>query len=320
MTTLLPEQLNLTQRPATLDDLQAVTELLCACDIADSGEPDTDPDDILADWRQPDFDLATASSMLVAPDGQIVGYTDAHCGAIGMVISPYTAVHPSYRNQGLERYFLRLSEQRARQYLAGPEGTDIERVIVAYGFSESDNQMLEEEGYQLLKIDWRMEIEFDEPPPATQWPQGISVRPYIQGQEEQVAHRIIQEAFSELPHRSYHPFEEWMSWAIERGDFDPSLLFLVLDGEEPIGAALGFNDRELGWGWVRQLAILKPWQGRGIGKQLLRHVFGEFYRRGKRRAGLTVDSQNPSGATYFYQNMGMHIAAQIRLYQKQVEG
>src|SRR5579885_3221907 len=97
MTTSLLAQFNLTQRPATLDDLQAVTELLCACDVAESGEPDTDPDDILGDWRQPDFDLATASSVLVTSDGQIVGYTDAHCGAIGMTISPYTAVHPAYR-------------------------------------------------------------------------------------------------------------------------------------------------------------------------------------------------------------------------------
>lgn len=320
MTASLPEQLHLTQRSATLDDLQAVTALLCACDVAESGEPDTDPDDILGDWRQPGFDLATASSVLVAPDGQIVGYTDAHCGSIGMTISPYTAVHPSYRNQGLERYLLRLSEQRARQYLAGPEGTNIERVIITYGLTESGNQLLEEEGYQILKIDWRMEIEFDEPPLAPQWPEGISVRPYIQGKEERVAHRIIQEAFSELAHRSYQPFEEWVSRSITRDDFDPSLLLLVLAGEEPIGTVIGYDERELGWGWVHQLAILKPWQGRGIGKQLLRHVFGELYRRGKRRVGLTVDSQNPSGATYFYQNLGMHVASQIRLYKKQVDG
>ena len=114
MTTTLPAHLNLTLRPTTLDDLQAVTEMLCACDIAGSGEPDTDPEDILGDWRQPDFDLATASSVLVAPDGQIVGYTDAHRGSIGMTISPHTAIHPSYRNQGLERYLLRLSEQIAQ--------------------------------------------------------------------------------------------------------------------------------------------------------------------------------------------------------------
>ncbi|HZR42220.1 MAG TPA: GNAT family N-acetyltransferase, partial [Ktedonobacteraceae bacterium] len=232
--------------------------------------------------------------------------------------SPFTLVHPAYRDQGIERYLLHLSEQRARQYLDGPRGTDIKRAIKAYGFSESGNSLLEEEGYQLAKIDWRMEIEFDEPPAEPQWPQGISVRPYIQGQEERIVHRIIQEAFSELGHRTYQPFENWLSWAVERKDFDPSLLFLVLAGEEPIGAVLCFDDPELRWGWVHQLAILKPWQGRGIGKLLLGHAFRELYRRGEHRVGLTVDSENPSGATHFYQRMGMHVAEQMRLYQKEV--
>ncbi len=130
-------------------------------------------------------------------------------------------------------------------------------------------------------------------------------------------HRIIQEAFRELGHRTYQPFEDWAAWAIQRTDCDPSLFFLVFDGEEPIGAVLGFDQGELG-GWVRQLAILKPWQGRGIGKQVLRHIFGEFYRRGARRAGLMVDSKNPGGATYFYQRAGMYVASQVRWYCKKI--
>lgn len=315
MTTTLPT--GLTLRPAQLSDLHPVTELLWACDIADSGEPDTDPEDILVDWQEAGFDLAASSSLLIAPDGQIVGYTAIHPSSLGMKISPYTQIHPTYRGQGLERYLLNLSEQRARQYLDSSAGTALSRVIRAYGFNEFGNHLLEEEGYQLGKIDWRMEIEFAEPPPTPQWPQGISLRPYIQGQEERIAHRIIQEAFSDLAHRTYHPFEEWVAWAIQRDDFDPSLLFLVFDGEKPIGAVLGFDQGEMG-GWVRQLAILKPWQGRGIGKQFLRHVFGEFYRRGVRRVGLIVDSENPSGATHFYQSVGMHVASQIRWYQKEV--
>lgn len=315
MTTTLPADLTL--RPAQFSDLELLTELLRACDVADSGEPDTDTADILVDWREPGFDLATASSLLIAPDGQIVGYTAIHSGRLGMEISPYTQIHPAYRGQGLEHYLLNLSEQRALLYLESSAGASIPRVIRAYGFNELDYRRLEEVGYQLKKVDWRMEIEFDEPPPAPQWPQGISARPYIQGQEERVAHGIIQEAFSDLAHRTYHPFEEWVAWAIQREDFDPSLLFLLLDGEKHIGAVLGFVQGEMG-GWVRQLAVLKPWQGRGIGKQFLRYVFGEFYRRDVRKVGLIVDSENPSGATHFYQRVGMHVASQIRWYQKEV--
>ncbi len=315
MTTTLPA--SLTQRPAQLSDLHPVTELFQVCDIADFGKPDTDPEDILVDWQEAGFDLNTASCLLITPDGQIVGYTDIRSNSLGMRISPYTQVHPAYRGQGLERYLLNLSEQRARQYLDSSAEASIPRTIRAYGFTELGNRLLEEEGYRLGKVDWRMEIEFDESPPAPQWPQGISLRPYIQGQEECITHRIIQEAFRDLAHRTYHPFEDWVAWAVQRDDFDPSLLFLVFDGEEPIGAVLGFDQGEMG-GWVRQLAVLQPWQGRGIGKQILRHVFGEFYRRGARQVGLIVDSENPSGATHFYQRVGMHVASQIRWYQKEV--
>ncbi|HLZ56704.1 MAG TPA: GNAT family N-acetyltransferase [Ktedonosporobacter sp.] len=315
MTTTLPA--GLTLRTATLADLNAVTELQQTCDIADSGEPDTDSEDILADWREEGFDLASASSLLIGSDGRIVGYTDIHPGSLGMIVSPYTQVHPAYRGLGLEQYLLNLSEQRALQYLASPAGASIPRAIRAYGLTEFGNRLLEEEAYQLVKIDWRMEIEFAEPPLAPQWPESISLRPYIRGQEERIAHSIIQEAFSDLAQRTYQPFEDWRAWAVERNDFDPSLLFLVFDNERPIGAVLGFDYGETG-GWVRQLAILKPWQGRGIGKQFLRHVFGEFYRRGARRVGLVVDSENPSGATHFYQSVGMHVASEIRLYQKEV--
>ncbi len=313
--TTLPADLTL--RPAQLSDLPAVTELFQTCDIADSGEPDTDSEDILSDWQEAGFDLATASSLLIAPDRQIVGYTAIHPSSLGMRVSPYTQVHPAYRGQGLERFLLNLSEQRAHQHLASPAGASIPHVIRAYGLTESGNRLLEEEGYQLGKTDWRMKIEFDGPLLAPQWPQGISLRPYIQGQEESVAHRIIQEAFSDLTHRTYQPFEEWLAWAIQRDDFDPSLLFLLFDGEEPIGTARCLDQGEMG-GWVRQVAILKPWQGRGIGKQFLRHIFGEFYRRGVRYVGLIVDSENPSGATYFYQSVGMHVASEIRWYLKNV--
>ena len=315
MTTMLPA--GLTQRPAQLSDLDAVVEFGQVCDMADFGKADTDPEDILAEWREEGFDLQTDSCLLIAPDGQAVGYTDVRPDDLYMKISPLTQVHPAYRGQGLERYLLNFAEQRARQYLESPAGASIPRAILAYGLTDSGNRLLEEEGYELAKIDWRMEIDFTEPPLAPQWPQDVNMRPYIQGQEEGIAHRIIQEAFREFAYHTYHPFEDWLTWAIERNDFDPLLLFLVFDGEEPIGAVLAFDYGEMG-GWVRQLAILKPWQGRGIGKQVLRHVFGEFYRRGARQVGLIVDSKNPSGATYFYQSAGMHIASQIRWYQKKM--
>ena len=97
-------------------------------------------------------------------------------------------------------------------------------------------------------------------------------------------------------------FTEWRSWAIEQDDFDPSLYFIAWADEQPVGGALCNAGPP---GWVNSLAVAHSWRGRGLGLALLRHAFGEFYRRGLHRAGLAVDSQNLSGATRLYQRAGV---------------
>ena len=128
---------------------------------------------------------------------------------------------------------------------------------------------------------------------------------------------MIQEAFSDLTGRVYQPFEEWEQWALKRSDFDPTLLYLVMAGGEVVGTALCYDYPNEGW--VRQVAVLRPWRGQGIGLQLLRHIFSEFYRRGKRRVGLSVDSHNLTGATRLYERAGMHVALQFDTYEKKLD-
>src|SRR5207302_844899 len=83
-----------------------------------------------------------------------------------------------------------------------------------------------------------MEIEMDEAPPAPVWPDGITIRPFVPGEDNRVVHYVIQEAFSELAGRVYQPFEEWEQWALKRSDFDPTLLYLVMVGGEVVGTVL----------------------------------------------------------------------------------
>jgi hypothetical protein len=42
----------LTARPATMDDLDAVVELVRACEEHDTGRVELDPEDLVADWRR----------------------------------------------------------------------------------------------------------------------------------------------------------------------------------------------------------------------------------------------------------------------------
>jgi mycothiol synthase len=73
-----------------------------------------------------------------------------------------------------------------------------------------------------------------------------------------------------------------------------------------------------GAGWIGAIGVLRPWRQRGLGLALLRHAFGEFYRRGQPRAGLGVDAQNPTGATRLYERAGMHVAYEAVAFKKEV--
>src|SRR5216683_6438886 len=103
---------------------------------------------------------------------------------------------------------------------------------------------------------------------------------------------------------------------IEECDFDPSLWFLALDGNEIAGASLCTNQGD--YGWVDTLAVRRPWRRKGLGMALLLHSFAEFYRRSKNKIGLGVDSQNLTGATRLYERAGMHVARIHITYEKEL--
>jgi ribosomal protein S18 acetylase RimI-like enzyme len=103
-------------------------------------------------------------------------------------------------------------------------------------------------------------------------------------------------------------------------NFDPSLWFLAMDGDEIAGVSLcrprSFHDAETGY--VDNLSVRRPWRKKGVGLALLRHSFGEFYRRGKRKVGLGVDAENLTGALRLYEKAGMHVHQAFDLFEKTV--
>src|ERR671916_2762863 len=87
--------LSIDERPATRDDLAAVTGLYCAYDAAVRGFVDTEPSDVLRDWDEPGFDLAGGTRVLEA-DGRVVGY------AVRSGRDADSVVDLSLRSAGLE--------------------------------------------------------------------------------------------------------------------------------------------------------------------------------------------------------------------------
>ena len=161
-----------------------------------------------------------------------------------------------------------------------------------------------------------MLVEHEGEPLAPEWPEGFRVGTFESG-DGPVFHAALDEAFADEWNHVSMPFEQWAEHRVNVPDFDPTLWFIVREGDE-IAAVLRCDAERAGAGWIGALGVRRPWRRRGLGLALLRHAFGEFYRRGQRRVGLGVDAENPTGATRLYERAGMHVAYEAAAFKKEL--
>jgi mycothiol synthase len=300
---------DLVTRAPTLDDAQAVTELVIACDVDEYGAPDFELDDLLTDWRTPGFDLAE-DARVVAADVRVVAYA-------ALVRSDYADVyvHPDFRGRGLGSELREWTERRAAE--RAPAGGSLLLGQVVSSVNEDARALLEGVGYRPVRTYWRMVAELgDEPPPAPHWPEGVRVRSFDREHDDRAVHALVQEAFGDNERHVPQSFEEWEAFMIDREAFEPGLWFVAEADGELVGAVLCPSYEEEGW--IRQLAVARDWRRRGLGTALLLRAFGEFHRRGRREVGLAVDSWNRTGALGLYERAGMRLAREYTRFEKEI--
>jgi len=169
-----------------------------------------------------------------------------------------------------------------------------------------------------------MRIDMDGPVSDPEWPEGITLKPYDHETDAEAVYLADIEAFRDHFGFIEQPFEDgfrdFMQMMTGYENFDPTLWFIAMDGDEIAGISLcrpnSYDDPDLGF--VNTLAVRRPWRKRGLGLALLRHSFNEFYRRGRRKVGLGVDAENLTGALRLYEKAGMHVHRQYNLYEKEL--
>jgi ribosomal protein S18 acetylase RimI-like enzyme len=105
---------------------------------------------------------------------------------------------------------------------------------------------------------------------------------------------------------------------MDREPFDPSLWFLACDGNEVAGAALNLYDKESHTAWIDHLSVRRAWRNQGIGKALLLHSLGAFYRKYIHHVKLSVDSKSLTNAPPLYASVGMKTIQQYHIYRKEI--
>ncbi|MGH3143848.1 MAG: GNAT family N-acetyltransferase [Gaiellales bacterium] len=178
---------------------------------------------------------------------------------------------------------------------------------------------LAERGFRVIRCSQRMEIDLAQPAAEPVWPDGVSVRAFIPG-DENAFYDVHQESFRDHWEPVETPYDEWRHYLVDAPTFDPEIWFLATEGDSPTGVAICLvRPAAPDTGMVGILGVLKPWRHRGIGRALLLHAFAEFRRKGLTRAALGVDSESLSGAHLLYESAGMHVTHRFDIYEKELE-
>ncbi|MET9272347.1 GNAT family N-acetyltransferase [Kribbella sp. NPDC003557] len=282
--------MDLTRRPATLDDADAIHRLIAAAEQLWHGQTDRVPDAIAADLRRPLIDLDLDTRVIEAPDGELAGWAWVHGGRRAQI-----DVHPSYVGRGLGTELLDWAEGRAREH-----GSD----WLAQTVDDADKAgtgLLRARGYEVLATNWLLERPVTGDAPVL--PEGVTLRPFAPG-DARVVHQVVQDAFDEWQPRR-HEYDEWAGTSIERSSFDPELSPVAVAGDEIVGAVISLELPDSPDGYVDQVAVRRDFRGQGLARALLTYAALGAGQQGKQT--LTLWTHSGTGALAMYQRLGMSV-------------
>jgi len=316
-------------RRATWDDLFTVSGLYAACSLARVGAVTTRPGDLRVRW----LELGGPRDVLLLEHG------DASPPLVAALefqvdVDPWTDeldlhveghVHPDWEGHGLATYLLDHAEARARNeaWAAGRE-TAVLRTTVVDGDARA-RAFFAHRGFVPVRHLLELRLDLHAAPPHPVWPAGVHCRTFEPGRDDEVVWSAHLDAFADNPEFLPLELDDWVESHVKRDPaFDPSLV-LVAEAAPGVGVAADGTPLEhptvigFAWcragaegaaeeGWIRDLAVVPAWQGRGVGMALLRAAFAAFRDRGLTGVRLEVDDVTLDGAVNLYRRAGMRIA------------
>jgi mycothiol synthase len=306
-------------RPAGADDLDAVTTLFVACDLADVGFEDPVREHITETWRASHFELARDTILIGTADGRLAGYADA--AAIDPVVSvdAFGRVHPEHRARGLGAHLVSWTEARTVEH-ASAAGSPTKLWNAIPSVDEPAHRLLTARGYAPVRTFRHMERLLDIGDGrslAASPPDPIGFRVFEPGRDERTVYDVWRDAFAEHFGFTSEPFEEWRKDAFGGPGFEPKLVLIAEESDEVVGVQMATRFGDVGW--VDIVGVRKPWRGRGIARALLVRGFEDLAARGCRSARLNVDAGNETGATRLYESVGMSVRREWHLLERRIE-
>ncbi|MET1059270.1 MAG: GNAT family N-acetyltransferase [Nocardioides sp.] len=308
-------------RPATLDDVDAITAMLDASTRHWVDRP-TDADQVRERLRTPHTDMAE-DTVLAELDGEVVGFGHVWPNPPAEVRS-FARTHPDHRGRGVGTALQGHLVRRALDWAPRDGSPDPFLSTTTWATDPDADQLLSALGYTRIRYFQKMVLTYGDAPaaPAVAPIPGIEVRTYRPGADDDALFRAFHEAFAD---HFGHGDPDPLAWWRERRDepaarYDPSLWLVAADAQgRPVGFVLSRVDDEADGnqhGYVGDVGVVPAWRGRGLGELLLRRSLADLQARGLAYSTLDVDTANASGALRLYAKVGMRRRPSFTIWRR----
>jgi len=292
-------------------DLEAIAELLNACEIVDRLERWTSVSDLQLEFNDPCVDKTRDILLWEDTDGKLIGFSQIWISPKGEENDGFLwmKVRPAVRNGDIEKQMIIWGEQRMRQ-VADERGV---RVKLRSGVRDKQDTriaLLEKCGFRGERYFLTMGRSLKEPIPEPKLPEGFTLYHSKGKLDAQAWVEMYNQSF--IDHWNYHPstIEEHIHW-LSDPNYQPELDLIAVAPDGTFAAfCLSYifseeNDRnERKDGWIGSLGTRRGFRRRGLGRAMLLAGMQRLKALGMETAKLDVDLQNPNGAGKLYESVG----------------
>ncbi|MBC7232336.1 MAG: GNAT family N-acetyltransferase [Chloroflexi bacterium] len=304
------------------DDLLALTQLINEADRVDGAGYATTASALAHRLAKPGVN-PTQNLFLTEVDDLLVGYvrTSFKSEEAFDRVNAVGIVHPNWRRRGIGTALMQRAIEHARTFKR--DKPLFLQIGVRHQVAGAEELALSL-GLKPVRYFFYMECHDLDHIPEPVFPEGISVRPYIVGQDDAAFVETYNEGFSD--HWGYVPttLDEVKHWQNAPG-FRAENNLLAVDASGRIVALclVLFPQMEPDLlqknpPLIDDLAVHPAYRRRGIGRALLLAGMRRIREEGYHAAALGVDADNPNQALRLYESVGFTTVARSTYYRKEL--
>ncbi|MPZ68815.1 MAG: GNAT family N-acetyltransferase [Actinobacteria bacterium] len=298
MNRIVPSSSSFTSRLVAREDAPEIMRIVNAAVWSDVGMRLYRDGDLAKEWagRDPSGLLA-----IETPTDGIVGFVSFEPEDDGFYFEGF--VDPPHEGRGIGTMIADLAEARAFSE-ARRRGSAV--TVTTNVGNEAAQTLFESRGWDATVDDVAMFYDLTGDVPEPIWPEGASLRPYREDVDDELMWETMRAGFgSDWPATSR--FETWIEGHRGASGYSEDLWWFA----EKDGEIVATTQCRETWhaedtaGWIKNLAVLPAARNSGVGRAMLFEAFRRLQARGRERAVLGVNLNNPTDAHSFYLRVGM---------------